>query len=238
MKRAITRGLALYVLCGVVGRVVEGMGVVRCGCAADCWCRRPGLSTLRWVFPFRHRSVPEPTPEPVREPAVEAVRPRGGAASSAPSAPAATRRTPRYWLYKKKDDQGADVFSGAEPVEWGGHHSTRSAEVANTLNDDVAVGDVVVAYQTDLKAVTGYLRLARIEGRRDERRLFVRALHRLDPPFPIHQHKAGTTLAGSPAVGGSVMLRELSAEEMRELVHLSGAPQWLLEGGEPEAHAG
>jgi hypothetical protein len=27
---------------------------VRCGCAADCWCQRPVLSTFRWVFPWRH----------------------------------------------------------------------------------------------------------------------------------------------------------------------------------------
>jgi hypothetical protein len=43
--------LGLYLLFAVVGRFVEGMGAVRCGCAADCWCQRPVLSTFRWVFP-------------------------------------------------------------------------------------------------------------------------------------------------------------------------------------------
>jgi hypothetical protein len=31
------------------------MGAVRCGCGADCWCKRPILSTFRWVFPWKHR---------------------------------------------------------------------------------------------------------------------------------------------------------------------------------------
>jgi hypothetical protein len=51
--------LGLYLLFAVVGRFVEGMGAVRCGCTADCWCQRPVLSTFRWVFPWRHRSRSE-----------------------------------------------------------------------------------------------------------------------------------------------------------------------------------
>lgn len=219
MKRAVTWGLGLYLLCALIGRFVEGVGVVRCGCAADCWCRRPGLSAFRWVFPYGHQPSAEPAPS---------VAP----ADDADPAPVPVT-TPRYWLYKKKDAAAADGFSGQEPVEWGGHHATRSAEVAKTLNDDLAVGDVVVAYQTDLKAVIGYLRVARVDGPRDDKRLFVQPLHRLDPPFPIHEHKAGTSLADSPAVGGMVMLRELNAQQMRDLVSLSGAPDWVLRGEGP-----
>ena len=51
--------LGLYLLFAVVGRFVEGMGAVRCGCAADCWCQSPVLSTFRWVFPWRHHSRSE-----------------------------------------------------------------------------------------------------------------------------------------------------------------------------------
>jgi hypothetical protein len=223
MKRAVTWGFGLLLLCGVVGRLMERLGVMRCDCAPDCWCRRPGLSTFRWVLPLGHRPVTEPV----------AVFPRPTGEDARDDVP----RAPRYWLYKKKNDEGTDVFSSTAPVEWGGHHTTRSAEVARTLNDGMAVGDVVVAYQTDLKAVVGYLRLARIEGPRDGRRLFVEPLHRMDPPFPIHEHKAGTTLAGSPAVQGMVMLRELSAEEMGDLVRLSGAPAHVLRGGGPSGAA-
>ena len=25
-----------------------------CQCDDDCWCKQPGLSLFRWVFPFRH----------------------------------------------------------------------------------------------------------------------------------------------------------------------------------------
>jgi hypothetical protein len=57
MKRLIVRVAAVYVLFAVIGRFVEGMGAVRCGCASTCWCKRPVLSTFRWVFPFRHQGA-------------------------------------------------------------------------------------------------------------------------------------------------------------------------------------
>jgi hypothetical protein len=44
-------GLAIYT------RARESMGAYSCGCDADCWCRRPGLSLFRWVFPRRHRNA-------------------------------------------------------------------------------------------------------------------------------------------------------------------------------------
>jgi hypothetical protein len=47
--------LGLYLLSAVIGRFVEAMGAVHCGCGPACWCKRPILSTFRWVFPFRHR---------------------------------------------------------------------------------------------------------------------------------------------------------------------------------------
>ena len=53
-KRLAARLLALYLLFAVVGRFVERMGAVRCDCSPDCWCKRPVLSTFRWVFPRGH----------------------------------------------------------------------------------------------------------------------------------------------------------------------------------------
>lgn len=47
----------IYLLFAVIGRFVEGMGAVECGCAGDCWCKRPVLSTFRWVFPWGHRGL-------------------------------------------------------------------------------------------------------------------------------------------------------------------------------------
>jgi hypothetical protein len=55
VKRLLLGLGGLYVLFAVIGRFVEGMGAVQCECAADCWCRRPGLSLFRWVFPPGHR---------------------------------------------------------------------------------------------------------------------------------------------------------------------------------------
>lgn len=59
MKRALMFLAGLYLLFAVIGRFVEGMGAVECGCADDCWCRRPELSTFRWVFPSGHRTAPQ-----------------------------------------------------------------------------------------------------------------------------------------------------------------------------------
>jgi hypothetical protein len=56
MVRRIVVGLfGFYLLFAVIGRFVEGMGAVHCGCQDDCWCHKPGLSTFRWVFPWGHR---------------------------------------------------------------------------------------------------------------------------------------------------------------------------------------
>jgi hypothetical protein len=54
IKRIALRVVAIYLLFAIIGRFVEEMGAAQCGCRPDCWCHRPGLSTFRWVFPFRH----------------------------------------------------------------------------------------------------------------------------------------------------------------------------------------
>ncbi len=55
MKRVVLGVASIYVLFALIGRFVEGMGAVQCGCRADCWCKKPVLSTFRWVFPAGHR---------------------------------------------------------------------------------------------------------------------------------------------------------------------------------------
>jgi len=54
LKRLLVGVGSTYVLFAVIGRFVEGMGAVECGCSADCWCKRPVLSLFRWVLPYRH----------------------------------------------------------------------------------------------------------------------------------------------------------------------------------------
>jgi hypothetical protein len=57
VKHVIVKVMSLYLLFAVIGRFVEGMGAARCGCDATCWCKKPVLSTFRWVFPFGHKAA-------------------------------------------------------------------------------------------------------------------------------------------------------------------------------------
>jgi len=43
VKRLLARSLGLYLLFAVIGRFVERIGAVECGCSPDCWCKRPVL---------------------------------------------------------------------------------------------------------------------------------------------------------------------------------------------------
>jgi hypothetical protein len=55
VRRIIVRALPLYLLFAIIARVVEEIGAVSCGCSPDCCCKKPALSTFRWVFPYGHR---------------------------------------------------------------------------------------------------------------------------------------------------------------------------------------
>ncbi|MEP7179655.1 MAG: hypothetical protein ABI775_11230 [Pseudonocardiales bacterium] len=58
--RWIARLAVLYLAVALSTRLAEGLGMHRCGCAEDCWCQRPWISTFRWVFPYGHRAL-DPT---------------------------------------------------------------------------------------------------------------------------------------------------------------------------------
>lgn len=49
--------IGAHLLVALSVRLVEALGGVRCGCDEGCWCKRPLLSTFRWVFRYGHRSV-------------------------------------------------------------------------------------------------------------------------------------------------------------------------------------
>lgn len=55
MRRVLIGAGSVYMLFAVIGRFVEAMGAATCPCAPDCWCKKRGLSTFRWVAPFGHR---------------------------------------------------------------------------------------------------------------------------------------------------------------------------------------
>jgi hypothetical protein len=54
MGRLLRIAVVAYLGAAVMGRIMESRGAVRCECRADCWCKHPGLSLFRWVFPYGH----------------------------------------------------------------------------------------------------------------------------------------------------------------------------------------
>lgn len=57
MKHVLSLLVGGYLLLVVGKKAAEAAGAMRCGCAEDCWCERPGLTLLRWVFPLGHRNA-------------------------------------------------------------------------------------------------------------------------------------------------------------------------------------
>jgi hypothetical protein len=55
MKRTLTAG-GVYLALAALGHAREHSGSATCECRPECWCKRPGLSVFRWVFPFGHRT--------------------------------------------------------------------------------------------------------------------------------------------------------------------------------------
>jgi hypothetical protein len=55
MRRLVGLALSGYLVIALASKLLERMGVVRCECSDDCWCKHPGLSVFRWVFPRWHR---------------------------------------------------------------------------------------------------------------------------------------------------------------------------------------
>ncbi len=54
-KRGLLLLGSLYLVAALAGHAQERRGAIRCDCRDDCWCKRPGLSLFRWVFPRGHR---------------------------------------------------------------------------------------------------------------------------------------------------------------------------------------
>ena len=55
--RKLVASLALgYLLLALYYRAREAAGLMTCDCYPDCWCKKPGLSVFRWVFPRYHHN--------------------------------------------------------------------------------------------------------------------------------------------------------------------------------------
>jgi hypothetical protein len=53
--RWVGRLVGWYLLVALGTHIAETAGLRMCGCARECWCQRPLVSTFRWVFPYEHR---------------------------------------------------------------------------------------------------------------------------------------------------------------------------------------
>ena len=55
--RAVVGIIVVALLAAVATRIAELAGMRTCGCADDCWCRRPGIGLFRWLVPFGHSAL-------------------------------------------------------------------------------------------------------------------------------------------------------------------------------------
>ena len=55
LKRIFLLLVTIYVGAALIGHARERRGAIKCQCQEDCWCKRPGLSLFRWVFPLGHK---------------------------------------------------------------------------------------------------------------------------------------------------------------------------------------
>ena len=56
VKRLLVAFVIGYVALALVSRAREAAGLLTCSCYPDCWCKKPGLSLFRWVFPRFHHN--------------------------------------------------------------------------------------------------------------------------------------------------------------------------------------
>lgn len=56
MKRFALAVLVGYAILALALKAKEAAGLLTCDCYDDCWCRKPGLSVFRWVFPRYHQN--------------------------------------------------------------------------------------------------------------------------------------------------------------------------------------
>ena len=56
MKRLVLSVAIGYLVLALMSRAREAAGLLTCDCYPDCWCRKPGLSLFRWVFPRFHHN--------------------------------------------------------------------------------------------------------------------------------------------------------------------------------------
>ncbi len=54
MRRLVLLLGGVYVGAALFAHWRERSGQITCECRPDCWCKKPGVSLFRWVFPVGH----------------------------------------------------------------------------------------------------------------------------------------------------------------------------------------
>jgi hypothetical protein len=131
-----------------------------------------------------------------------------------------TDRVPSLYVYKCRNDPNTEfnaygdweeVFDASGPVRWGGAWATRNPTSIRIFEDELEVGDLILAWQTDRRAAIG---VAEVVGfltadREVQGELIVNAEHivleaREEFPKPVRLHELKRTtmpkLAEVPAL--------------------------------------
>jgi hypothetical protein len=58
VKRLMVAVALGYAMIALYARVKESLGLLKCACYTDCWCKQPGLSFFRWIVPARFHHHP------------------------------------------------------------------------------------------------------------------------------------------------------------------------------------
>lgn len=118
-----------------------------------------------------------------------------------------------------------EVFQKTGPTKWGGSWCTSNPVSKHILNEEMAAGDLILAYQTDDRQIVGVCRVHRIEGERNERNLWLKPIHRFVPTVSVHELKATNSALRRVAAFSRAfpqMIYAVSREERKTLERVCG----------------
>jgi hypothetical protein len=134
-----------------------------------------------------------------------------------------------------------EVFSQPHAREWGGSETMRSPSSLHILWEEMAPGDVILAYQTDQQAAVGLCVVEDLVDYIDDldapqREMILRPIERFLQPVKLHQRKhADPVLARATALrpGFPQTLYPTTAEEATALLAACGAKYQPPRAGGP-----
>ena len=99
---------------------------------------------------------------------------------------------PKMWIYKcNTNDEGnhgdwTEFFSSRRGRGgWGGGWCIRNAGSRIILFEEMQIGDLILAWQTDARAAMGLCRVIDLPGEGDEREIQMETIKRFNPPVRL-----------------------------------------------------